>query len=389
MRAPIGIDRKIKRTWLDTAVDHLPETRRDSELRAILDAQLQDELPGPASRAKTLSIILRIWGCVPARCVALKRDALELVPQITAEERIWLHWGMAVIAYPFFRDVAEVVGSLLAASDEIATAQVEARLHRRWGDWPRTTEATRRLLHTLVDWGALGASKRRGHYLTNGKLKTSSTALELWLVEALLRARPSAEVETSQLGRLPEAFPFGLKVKIAALDNHSRFTVYRRESETDVVSIESQTELNLFRTADRRRRGTPKIGVHRQTGRATQSAECHELMRKGLFADCIARAQALIGATVEEAWDARLNPSRGQVGAFRENLRFLGAIGAVPVELKNRLDLLWIVRNDYLDLSSTDEIGRQKLYEIAEKTVKMLIELEQVLGRGRHRAANC
>ncbi len=44
---------------------------------------------------------------------------------------------MAALAYPFFRDLAEVVGRLLALQDDFTTLQVQARMLTAWGD--RTT----------------------------------------------------------------------------------------------------------------------------------------------------------------------------------------------------------------------------------------------------------
>ena len=89
---------------------------------------LRKELPGKESRAKASGIILRIWSGVDAKHVALRDRAVALLPRISGQERIWLHWGMTALAYPFFRDLAEVVGRLLALQDDFTTAQVQARM---------------------------------------------------------------------------------------------------------------------------------------------------------------------------------------------------------------------------------------------------------------------
>ena len=56
MRAVIGIDRKIKRAWLDVLLDHLAQTTDHEELRRFMDERLAEELPGAASRAKSVGI---------------------------------------------------------------------------------------------------------------------------------------------------------------------------------------------------------------------------------------------------------------------------------------------------------------------------------------------
>ncbi|PYR41091.1 MAG: hypothetical protein DMF95_31800 [Acidobacteria bacterium] len=56
MKKVVGIDRKITRARVDTALDHLARTADDVELRTFLDNDLKDELAGKESRAKTTGI---------------------------------------------------------------------------------------------------------------------------------------------------------------------------------------------------------------------------------------------------------------------------------------------------------------------------------------------
>ena len=127
MRKVVGISQKIKRTWLDAVLDRLVQTTDEADLRTFLDHHLREALPGKASRAKTSGIILRIWSTIPRAHLALRDRAVALLPCISGQERVWLHWGMTALAYPFFRDTAEVVGRLLALQDDCTTAQVQAR----------------------------------------------------------------------------------------------------------------------------------------------------------------------------------------------------------------------------------------------------------------------
>jgi hypothetical protein len=195
MRAVIGIDRKIRRAWLDALLDHMAQMTEQEQLRSVLDARLKDELPGHASRAKSLGITLRIWSGIPANRMPLRSRALALLPTISGQERIWLHWGMTSLAYPFFRDAVEVVGRLLTLQDDFTSAQVQERLLKKWGDRATTKEAAQKLLHTLVDWEVLRSTKIKGHFLLVARMSSASPALQLWLLESLLAAGPTEEVE--------------------------------------------------------------------------------------------------------------------------------------------------------------------------------------------------
>src|SRR3954454_11134601 len=207
MRAVIGIDRKIKRAWLDVLLDHLAQTTDPEEVRRFVDERLAEELPGAASRAKSVGISLKIWSGIPANRVPLRDRAVALLPRISGQERVWLHWGMTSLAYPFFRDTAEVVGRLLTLQDDFTTAQVQERLLKKWGDRVTTQEAAQKLLNTLVDWEVLRPAKTKGKFLLVARMSTRCTALQLWLLECLLAASTAEEVEAQQLLRLPEMFP--------------------------------------------------------------------------------------------------------------------------------------------------------------------------------------
>ena len=237
MSQVVGIDRKIKRAWLDVALDRLAQGSEEKELRAFLDEHLKDELPGKQSRAKAMGIVLKIWSGVPRERLPLRNRAVEILPKISGQERVWLHLGMAALAYPFFRDTAEVVGRLLALQDDFTSAQVQARMLTTWGDRVTSKLAARYLLNTLVDWDVLRSTKKQGHFLLTRKMTASIPELQLWLLEALLSASNADEIEAQQLLRLPETFPFQLNVGISDLRKHEGFDIHRQGLDMDMVAL--------------------------------------------------------------------------------------------------------------------------------------------------------
>lgn len=237
MRKIVGIDRKIKRAWLDAVLDRLVQTTDEAELRTFLDDQLTAELPGKESRAKSTGIVLRIWSGIPRERVILRDRAVALLPRISGQERIWLHWGMTALAYPFFRDTAEIVGRLLALQDDFTTAQVQARMLTAWGDRATSKEAAQKLLNTLVDWEVLRSTTTKGHFLQARKMTASIPDLQVWLLEALLGASAADEIEAQQLLRLPESFPFTVSVGVTDLRRHEGFDIHRQGLDMDMVAL--------------------------------------------------------------------------------------------------------------------------------------------------------
>lgn len=237
MRKVVGISQKIKRAWVDAVLDRLVKTTNETDLRTFLDKHLKDELPGKESRAKATGIVLRIWSGIPPERFALRDRALALLPRISGQERVWLHWGMTAQAYPFFLDTAEVVGRLLALQDDFTTAQVQGRMLTTWGDRATSKEAVQKLITSLVDWEVLRSTKAKGHFLLARKINASIPDLQLWLLDALLGASAADEIEAQQLLRLPESFPFTISVGVADLRRYEGFNIHRQGLDMDMVAL--------------------------------------------------------------------------------------------------------------------------------------------------------
>jgi hypothetical protein len=233
----VGLSHRLKRAWLDDVLDRLAQTTDENELRAFVDQRLREELPGKDARAKATGIILRIWSGVDPKHVALRNRAVALLPQISGRERIWLHWGMSALAYPFFRDVAEVIGRMLTLQDDFTTAQVQSRLKTAWGDRATSKEAAQKLITSMADWEVLRVTKLKGHFLLARKMNTTVTDLQLWLLEAMLSASDSDEIEAQQLLRLPELFPFTFTVTVGDLRKHEGFNIHRQGLDMDMVAV--------------------------------------------------------------------------------------------------------------------------------------------------------
>jgi hypothetical protein len=231
----VGISQKIRRPWLDFVLDRLAQTRDEKQLRSMLDAHLREDLPGTESRAKAAGIVLRIWVTVHPKHAGFRDRAVAMLPRISGQERIWLHWGMAALAYRFFRDLAEVVGRMLTLQDDFTTIQVQSRLTATWGDRNTSKEAAQKLITSLVDFGVL--RKIKGRFRLDRKLRTPATDLQLWLLEAMLAASASDEIEAHQLLRLPELFPFTFNVGVGDLRKHEGFNIHRQGLDMDMVAV--------------------------------------------------------------------------------------------------------------------------------------------------------
>jgi len=125
---------------------------------------------------------------------------------------------------------------MLMLQDDISTAQVQSRLTSMWGDRNTSKEAAQKLITSLVDWEVLRGTNAKGHFLLSRKMTTAVTDLQLWLLEAMLSASASDEIEAGQLLRLPESFPFSFTVGVSDLRRHAAFNIHRQGLDMDMVA---------------------------------------------------------------------------------------------------------------------------------------------------------
>ena len=76
-------------------------------------------------------------------------------------------------------------------------------------------------------------TKTKGHFLLARKMTTAVTDLQLWLLEAMLSASASNEIEAQQLLRLTELFPFSLTVSVGDVPGY----LTRREDLMALASV--------------------------------------------------------------------------------------------------------------------------------------------------------
>jgi hypothetical protein len=144
----IGLDRPVRLEWLDAVAGRLaagdsPKAARDY-VWDLLEGVVAGSTPHTA-RGKTLTVLGRVWMTPPASAVALRDSAVKLVAQASADERLAMHWAMLSAAYPFFVDVAGLVGKSLGLNGEVALSQLTRRLVDTWGDRSTLRPAAQRV----------------------------------------------------------------------------------------------------------------------------------------------------------------------------------------------------------------------------------------------------
>jgi hypothetical protein len=237
--ATIGFDRKLRQEWLDVIAAKQSAGLTVRELRRLGHQFLRGDCPADEARGKTLTVLFHLWVDVPAKAASLRDAAGELFVDVEPHQRIALHWGLGLATYPFFRDVADTTGRLLALQGDVSLAQIQRRLAERWGEKSTTKRATQRIVRTWIDWRVLRENKQKGLYFGNQPIVISGS-LACWVIEAVLVGSESGSQIITHARKAPSLFPFETKIAVHELRQAPRLTVHRQGWGEDVVVLDDR-----------------------------------------------------------------------------------------------------------------------------------------------------
>lgn len=244
----IGIYRRIDLEWLDAVAGQVAAGKDEEAIRGAAFKLLEGVVKGGNKRGtachKTMSVLSRIWVNVSMDAQSLRDRAAHLLPNLTKEVRLGLHWALLTTAYPFFADVATNTGRLLVLQGNLTLAQLTRRMQEEWGDRSTITRATQRLVRSLVQWGILIDSQQPGIYLVPKVRITIPAGVGELMLEALLMGHEGKSLPMEQALRHPSFFPFDFQLHANQLRRSPRFVVHRQGLDMDVLMLVPSTREN-------------------------------------------------------------------------------------------------------------------------------------------------
>jgi hypothetical protein len=213
----IGLDRLIRLAWLEKTSSLALAGNATANIKSILQEDLQGSFRSTninvrGSIDKTITILLRIWLTVPSELELLRFEGLELLKRIPPHDRLAVHWGMVMAAYPFWFNVAMQVGRLLRLQGSVAAIQVQRRICEQYGERETVSRRVRYVLRSYLDWGILQEANAKGVYSPEAAQAVDDSRLIAWLAEAALHARANSVIPLKDLVDSPSLFPFRIKV---------------------------------------------------------------------------------------------------------------------------------------------------------------------------------
>jgi hypothetical protein len=235
----LGFIHNINSSWLDAVAEARLRTENMQSIRKDLEQFLKHDLKGDVSRRKTIDVLVGIWCKTAEVDKSLHGQALAFYSAVQANERVWLHYGLALLYYPFFRQTLAMVGQFARTGEPITRPAVKGRLAREIGHLGSLNRAAERIVASLVDWGALVHQKKGNVYIPQLQIfKTTNMGLQSWLLACAISAHPSDQLPLPDLIRLPELFPFQFTATLDTLRADSKFTI-QKQGMWDMVGLQN------------------------------------------------------------------------------------------------------------------------------------------------------
>lgn len=237
MKKAVGFDQKILLHQLDFMAREIPRTETKQELYEKVEEFLTTDIAGYKSRMNARTILFKIWYLVDDDYKHLQQEALRLFEEVSQKERIIIHWGMIMLAYPFFKDLINEMGSLYKLQQEVSTDQISRKIKALYGDRRRVEVSISASLTSLRTWGVIVSEKRNIQEVMKDKVSIESVDLKQWISEVLIHVLEVDVLPIEHYRNNPLLFPFNLDLSTDDLKKE-RFNVIRQGVDMRMIGLQ-------------------------------------------------------------------------------------------------------------------------------------------------------
>ncbi len=234
MSKPVGFDQKLTLSQLNTTANELRFTPVN-DMYPRLDDMLAHEIKGVKSRKNAITILMKVWALAPPEHQHIQEQALAFYPDATPDEKKLLHWGLSLLAYPFFHKLVEETAHLMNVQKNAPAQQIGRKMKASYGDRRRVEVATSAVLGSLKSWEVLSAEKGRT-YTVPKPIPVHRADLKNWCIEILFQLSEYRYLPWQQLVNPMVFFPFTINLQRGELDM-DRFKVDRQGVDAEMVSL--------------------------------------------------------------------------------------------------------------------------------------------------------
>jgi hypothetical protein len=238
----MGFSRRVLLDWLDVTASLCLENMDQPTIRKHLQETISGTVNGQESQRKTIDVLVAIWIKTANIAPQIHKDALILYPALTSsEERVWLHYGLSLVCYQFFRKCVLTIGQVSRIENFITRGLIKDRVSADYGHLGGLDRSVERLAASLTDWGVLAKTDEKQKYRIQSKQFSSPEFIQSWLLACTLFAHPSDALPVDDLLHSPDLFPFVITLTSHGIREDKRFEIQRQGGGLEMVRLRENT----------------------------------------------------------------------------------------------------------------------------------------------------
>ena len=227
---PVGFDQKIQFQYLDFLANALG-TSKPIKLYEVLDDKLLGIIKGTMSRKHVITILMKIWVGVEAEAEFIRDSILKEYPYLSSDEKRCVHYCLACIAYPFYREQMNYLGKYLKMADTVKSKVLVSQMKSLYGDRRRVEVASSAVFSSSKDWGIITMDKPGVYSAIENRLTVNDKLVKNLLIEVLMEHLSTNTVSIEMVNASALFFAFDYHITVGDIDT-KRFTIINNIRDT-------------------------------------------------------------------------------------------------------------------------------------------------------------
>ena len=227
---PVGFDQKIQFQHLDFLANALG-TSKPIKLYEVLDDKLLGIIKGTMSRKHVITILMKIWVGVESEVEFIRDSIIKEYPYLSSDEKRCVHYCLACIAYPFYREQMNYLGKYLKMADTVKSKVLVSQMKSLYGDRRRVEVASSAVFSSSKDWGIITMDKPGVYSTIENRLTVNDKLVKNLLIEVLMEHLSTNTVSIEMVNASALFFAFDYHITGGDIDT-KRFTIINNIRDT-------------------------------------------------------------------------------------------------------------------------------------------------------------
>lgn len=217
----VGFLKQVKLEWLNLTAEELKKGNDRKTIRRFLKDYISNFYQSQNTVKKVVAILMRTW--VDVKYKNIRDFALALYDNVKEEEKIALHYGLMMIAFPIFNDTVSLIGKALYLNDRFKLKNIRNKICENWGERQTIKYSFNRIIMSLKEWGLI-ENEKVGIYESGRKIIIENPRVKAFLLACYLIAQNRDYIDLVEAENLYLFFPFSYSLNLTELSNQNVLT---------------------------------------------------------------------------------------------------------------------------------------------------------------------